>query len=44
MNKLEIITDSEGTEIVIITKEDNSVLSMLKSTYDAMQEQQLGGN
>lgn len=37
MENLEIIQDIDGIEIVIITKEDGSILSMLKSTYDEQQ-------
>lgn len=37
---MEIITDQFGTEIVIITNEDGSTLSMHKSTYDEMIAQQ----
>ena len=37
-------TDFEGKEHIIITREDGSKESMLKSTYDEMQAQQLGGN
>jgi predicted component of viral defense system (DUF524 family) len=35
---MEIIKDQFGTEIVIITNEDGSTLSMHKSIYDAQQE------
>jgi hypothetical protein len=41
---MEIIKNQFGTEVVIITNEDGSTLSMLKSTYDEQQAQQLGGN
>lgn len=38
--KMEIITDElTGIETVFITNEDGTTLSMLKSTYDALEEQ-----
>ena len=36
--KLEILEDSKGNEVVFITNEDGTTLSMLKSTYDAQVE------
>jgi hypothetical protein len=37
---MEIITDElTGIETVFITNEDGTTLSMLKSTYDALEEQ-----
>ena len=41
---MEIIKDSYGNDIVFIINNDGSTLSMLKSTYDELQAQQLGGN
>ena len=38
--KTEIILDSVGNEVVIITNEDGSQVSMLKATYDAQQAAQ----
>jgi hypothetical protein len=44
MEKIDIFTNDEGVEIVIITKEDNSIVSMLKSTWDELEAQkELGG-
>jgi hypothetical protein len=37
MDKIDIFTNDEGIEIVVITKEDNSIVSMLKSTWDEQQ-------
>jgi hypothetical protein len=37
MENLTIIKDIDGVEIVIITKENGSIISMLKSTYDEQQ-------
>jgi hypothetical protein len=37
---LEILQDSKGNEVVFITNEDGTTISMLKSTYDAMQAEQ----
>tara|TARA_R110000868_G_scaffold326207_5_gene587192 strand:+ start:2903 stop:3121 length:219 start_codon:yes stop_codon:yes gene_type:complete len=34
-----IIDDKTGAEIVVITNEDGTTLSMLKSTYDEQQAQ-----
>ena len=33
---MEIITDQYGNEVVFITNEDGTTLSMLKSTYDEL--------
>ena len=41
---IENLKDSFGSDIVLITNEDGSTISMLKSTYDELQAQQLGGN
>ena len=35
--KMEIIKDTNGKDLVFITNEDGSTLSMLKSTYDEQQ-------
>lgn len=46
MENIKIFVDElDGSEHVIIDNEDGSFTSMLKSTYDAMQEaqQNLGG-
>jgi hypothetical protein len=41
---IEIIIDRYSNEFVIITNEDGSTLSMLKSTYDEQQKAaELGG-
>jgi hypothetical protein len=37
---LEVLLDSKGNEVVFITNEDGSTISMAKSTYDAMQAKQ----
>jgi len=37
---IENLKDSFGSNIVLITNEDGSTTSMLKSTYDAMQAAQ----
>lgn len=37
--KLEILEDSKGNEVVFITNEDGTTLSMLKSIYDEQQVQ-----
>lgn len=34
---IEILTDKYGTEIVLITNEDGSTVSMSKSVYDEQQ-------
>jgi hypothetical protein len=39
MDKMKIITDSDGTEYAVIEHADGSFTSMLKSTYDAQQAQ-----
>lgn len=36
----EIMKDLQGNDVVFITNEDGSTLSMLKSTYDAQLEEQ----
>jgi hypothetical protein len=41
---IKIITDLNGTEYVIIDNGNGEFTSMLKSTYDEQQAQQLGGN
>lgn len=41
MDKIEVFTNDEGVEIVVITKDDESIVSMLKSTYDEQQAQQV---
>ena len=41
---MELYTNQFGQECVIITNEDGSTWSGLKSTYDEMQAKQLGGN
>ena len=33
---LEILQDSKGNDVVFITNEDGTTLSMLKSTYDTL--------
>lgn len=38
--KIEIILDFIGNEVIIITNEDGSKVSMLKETYDAQQAAQ----
>ena len=38
------IQNSQGEDIVIIDRGNGEFTSMLKSTYDEMQAQQLGGN
>jgi hypothetical protein len=37
---MEIITDRFGNEVVFITNEDGSTVSMLKSTYEAQHAEQ----
>ena len=37
--KTEIILDSVGNEVIIITNENGSQVSMLKAIYDAQQAQ-----
>jgi len=37
---LEILEDSKGNEVVFITNEDGTTLSMLKSEYDRRQAEQ----
>jgi hypothetical protein len=34
---LELIEDSKGNEVVFITNEDGTTLSMLKSTWDELE-------
>jgi hypothetical protein len=34
---MEILTDLQGNEIVFITNEDGTTLSMLKSTWDELE-------
>ena len=42
--KMEIIEDIRGNEIVFITQDDGSTVSMLKSTWDELEAQkELGG-
>ena len=38
---MEIIKDTYGNEVVFITNEDGTTVSMLKSTYDAQQAAQV---
>jgi hypothetical protein len=40
MDKIQIITDRDGNEQVIIDRGNGEYTSMLKSTYDAMQAEQ----
>lgn len=37
---LEILEDSKGNEVVFITNEDGTTLSMLKSTWDELEAAQ----
>jgi hypothetical protein len=37
---LEILEDSKGNEVVFITNDDGTTLSMLKSEYDRRQAEQ----
>ena len=37
---MEIIVDRYGNEVVFITNEDGTTMSMLKSTYDQQQAEQ----
>jgi hypothetical protein len=37
---LEILEDSKGNEVVFITNEDGTTLSMLKTEYDRRQAEQ----
>jgi hypothetical protein len=37
---MEIIKDTSGNDVVFITNEDGSTLSMLKSEYDRQQAEQ----
>jgi hypothetical protein len=37
---LEILGDSKGNEVVFITNEDGTTLSMLKAEYDRQQAEQ----
>jgi hypothetical protein len=37
---MEIIKDTYGNDVVFITNEDGTTLSMLKSTYETMQAEQ----
>jgi hypothetical protein len=37
---LEILEDSKGNEVVFITNEDGTTLSMLKETYDKQRAEQ----
>jgi hypothetical protein len=45
---MEIIKDTYGNDVVFITNEDGTTLSMLKSTYEKQQAEQstqpIGGN
>lgn len=38
MEKITIIQDSSGKDVVVIDRGNNEFTSMLKSTYDAQQE------
>lgn len=38
---IEIIKDLQGNDVVFIVNEDGTTLSMLKSTYDEQQAQQV---
>lgn len=44
MNEIETWIDSVGNEQVTIDRGNGEFTSMLKSTYDEQQAQQLGGN
>jgi hypothetical protein len=44
MDKITIIEDEFGIEIVIIDKGNDEWVTMAKSTYDEMIAQQTGGN
>jgi hypothetical protein len=44
MNNVTFITDERGREHAFIDRGNGEFTSMLKSTYDEQQAQQLGGN
>ncbi len=44
MDNVKFVTDADGNEHAIIDRGNGEYTSMLKSTYDEQQAQQLGGN